>query len=219
MWSYDSWGNPIEREVNPAYGTVEQPFTWNGAYGYEWDCFANTNLYHVGAREYDPRTARWLQRDPIDVAGRHPNGYLYCGNEPVNDVDPTGMDTHVYEFAEYILVVTTIQFRGPNANQANCERVVNSMLLMWNQQFTSEGKPVIFFIDWEIGGKEKPSYDQVWMVSGKARSYVHGKPVIPNPLWIPPPFYPPLRPNQQHTCLTYSVNAPPCACEAHPLQG
>ncbi|GBC93535.1 hypothetical protein HRbin15_02034 [bacterium HR15] len=65
VWSYDSWGNPIEREVNPAYGTVEQPFTWNGAYGYEWDCFANTNLYHVGAREYDPRTARWLQRGPF----------------------------------------------------------------------------------------------------------------------------------------------------------
>jgi hypothetical protein len=114
------------------------------------------------------------------------------------------MDTHVYEFAEYILVVTTIQFRGSNANQANCERVVNSMLRMWNQQFTCEDKPVIFTIDWEIGGKEKPSYGQVWMVSGKARSYVHGEPVIPSPLWIPPPFYPPIRPNQQHTCYLYS---------------
>jgi len=30
-------------------------------------------LYHIGAREYDPRTARWLQCDPIDVAGGHPN--------------------------------------------------------------------------------------------------------------------------------------------------
>jgi RHS repeat-associated protein len=40
---------------------------YNGAYGYEYIPF--TGLYHVGAREYDPRTARWLQRDPIDVAG------------------------------------------------------------------------------------------------------------------------------------------------------
>ena len=46
---------------------IEQPFLWNGAYGYEYIPF--TGLYHVGAREYDPRTERWLQRDPIDVAG------------------------------------------------------------------------------------------------------------------------------------------------------
>jgi len=31
-------------------------------------------LYHVGARAYDPRTARWLQRDPIDAGGGDPSG-------------------------------------------------------------------------------------------------------------------------------------------------
>ena len=51
----------------PLAQRIEQPFLWNGAYGYEYIPF--TGLYHVGAREYDPRTARWLQRDPIDVAG------------------------------------------------------------------------------------------------------------------------------------------------------
>jgi hypothetical protein len=48
-------------------------------------------LYHVGAREYDPRTARWLQRDPLDVAGGHPNVYVYSENEPVNLADPSGL--------------------------------------------------------------------------------------------------------------------------------
>jgi len=48
-------------------------------------------LFHVGAREYDPRTARWLQRDPIGVGGGHANVYLYCGNEPVNSKDPSGL--------------------------------------------------------------------------------------------------------------------------------
>jgi hypothetical protein len=41
----------------------------------------------VGAREYDPRTARWLQRDPIDAASGDPNLYRYCGNEPVSSWD------------------------------------------------------------------------------------------------------------------------------------
>jgi RHS repeat-associated protein len=90
LWTYDSWGNPIAHEVNPAHGAVAQPFTWNAAYGYEWDCFAGTGLYHVGARAYDPRTARWLQRDPIDAASGDPNLYRYAGNDPVNQIDPDG---------------------------------------------------------------------------------------------------------------------------------
>ena len=48
-------------------------------------------LYHVGARAYDPRTARWLQRDPIDAASGDPNLYRYCGNDPINRADPSGL--------------------------------------------------------------------------------------------------------------------------------
>jgi hypothetical protein len=46
----------------------------------------------VGARAYDPRTARWLQRDPIDAASGDPNLYRYCGNDPINLADPSGLD-------------------------------------------------------------------------------------------------------------------------------
>ncbi len=46
----------------------------------------------MGAREYDPRTGRWLQKDPIDVASGDPNLYRYCSNDPVNEADPEGLD-------------------------------------------------------------------------------------------------------------------------------
>ncbi|PMB17292.1 RHS repeat-associated core domain-containing protein [Fischerella thermalis] len=54
--------------------------------------FGILSLFRVSTREYDPRTARWLQRDPIDVAGGHPNVYLYCLNQPVTRTDPSGQD-------------------------------------------------------------------------------------------------------------------------------
>ncbi|GIV08780.1 MAG: hypothetical protein KatS3mg019_0871 [Fimbriimonadales bacterium] len=82
---YDSWVNLLART-----GTTQQPFTWNGAYGYEY--VPATGLYHVGAREYDPRTCRWLQRDPIDAASGDPNLYRYAGNDPINQVDPDGTE-------------------------------------------------------------------------------------------------------------------------------
>ncbi len=46
----------------------------------------------MGARAYDPRTARWLQRDPIGAASGDPNLYRYCGNDPINQVDPDGTE-------------------------------------------------------------------------------------------------------------------------------
>ncbi|MEQ9499777.1 MAG: RHS repeat-associated core domain-containing protein [Deltaproteobacteria bacterium] len=48
-----------------------------------------TGLLHFGARDYDPRTTRWLQVDP---AGRllAPNGYGYSNSDPINFVDVDG---------------------------------------------------------------------------------------------------------------------------------
>ncbi len=83
-YDYDSWGNLLNS------GVPSQPFLWNGAYGYEY--IPATGLYHVGAREYDPRTGRWLQRDPSDAESGDPNSYRFCGNDPVNQVDPDGED-------------------------------------------------------------------------------------------------------------------------------
>ncbi|GMU32262.1 MAG: hypothetical protein AMXMBFR20_01350 [Planctomycetia bacterium] len=46
---------------------------------------------HVGERYYDPACGRFVQRDPIGIAGGW-NVYAYVGNEPVKWMDPTGLD-------------------------------------------------------------------------------------------------------------------------------
>ena len=59
-----------------------------GFAGYMWDPFLK--LYHVRHRVYDPMGGRWLQRDPIGMAGGW-NLYQYCGGEPWGFVDPSGL--------------------------------------------------------------------------------------------------------------------------------
>ncbi|MFN8816530.1 MAG: RHS repeat-associated core domain-containing protein, partial [bacterium] len=60
-----------------------------GFAGYMWDPFLK--LYHVRHRVYDPMGGRWLQRDPIGMAGGW-NLYQYCGGEPWGYVDPMGLE-------------------------------------------------------------------------------------------------------------------------------
>ena len=52
-----------------------------------------SGLMHYRARSYDPRTGRFVQRDPLDsISGADlPKGYSYVGQSPLNAVDPQGL--------------------------------------------------------------------------------------------------------------------------------
>ena len=63
------------------------PFRWQT----KWYDTASEQ-YYFGYRHYDPRTGRWLSRDPMGEAGGF-NLYGYCGNDPVNRHDALGLDT------------------------------------------------------------------------------------------------------------------------------
>ncbi len=76
-YRYDSFGNILNQT-----GTLEQPFTFTGR---EFD--EETGLYYYRARYYDPRIGRFLQQDPI----WNNNLYSYCGNNPLNLIDPYGL--------------------------------------------------------------------------------------------------------------------------------
>ena len=48
-----------------------------------------TGLIYLRARYYDPTTAQFLTRDPLDASTR--SAYGYVGNDPLDGSDPSGM--------------------------------------------------------------------------------------------------------------------------------
>ena len=67
---------------------------WRSHTGYVGGTDDNTTgLTHLGAREYDPSTGRFLSADPVlDLTDPlQANGYNYANNNPVTHADPTGL--------------------------------------------------------------------------------------------------------------------------------
>ena len=81
---YNAYGVPIT-----STGSTLNPFRYGGKYGYYWD--EKTGLILAGFRWYSPHLMRWLSRDPIGYEGGV-NLYGYVEQNPVNYIDPDGLD-------------------------------------------------------------------------------------------------------------------------------
>lgn len=87
---YDSLNNVTESGYTNHIGVVN-PWRYRGYY---FD--ADTQLYYLQTRYYDPYMGRFLNTDSVDYADPSSfnglNLYAYCGNNPVMRVDPTGLE-------------------------------------------------------------------------------------------------------------------------------
>jgi RHS repeat-associated protein len=78
-YAYDPWGNTTST------GPLAATNPWTYATGYTDTA---TGYLKLGARYYNPTTARFTQPDP---SGQEPNTYNYASCNPTNNTDPTGL--------------------------------------------------------------------------------------------------------------------------------
>jgi RHS repeat-associated protein len=81
-YDYEPYGNPTQ-----APSDARQPdFRYAGLFYHQ-----DSGLYLANYRAYDPRSARWLSRDPIGEDGGL-NLYTYADVNPLSNIDPDGTD-------------------------------------------------------------------------------------------------------------------------------
>ena len=79
---------------NDDYGdqlSATGPLAEENTFRYTGEQFdAETGMYYLRNRYYQPEFGRFLQRDPIRY-GSGPNMMAYCSGDPINNVDPSGL--------------------------------------------------------------------------------------------------------------------------------
>jgi RHS repeat-associated protein len=90
IYTYDAFGKRLTGS-GPYWDTQENvynPFQFTGQW-YDTEI----GQYYLRARQYDPQLARFTSRDPVFGGYEDPmslHRYLYCWNNPVNNVDLDG---------------------------------------------------------------------------------------------------------------------------------
>lgn len=85
---YESFGEARTKGEKPGSAQYTSA-QWNGG-----DALAAFGVSQLGARLYDPVIGRFLSRDPLLLprTAASTNPYAFAANDPVNRLDPTGLD-------------------------------------------------------------------------------------------------------------------------------
>ncbi|MGH2485795.1 MAG: RHS repeat domain-containing protein, partial [Ktedonobacterales bacterium] len=89
-YTYDAWA-VVTSDTESFPNGWHNPYLYDGRDGARYD--VETGLYWLAVRAYDPTLGRFLSRDPLGRAplfGWADQPYVYAGNNPLVNVDPSG---------------------------------------------------------------------------------------------------------------------------------
>ncbi|GAA4887159.1 polymorphic toxin-type HINT domain-containing protein [Streptomyces coeruleoprunus] len=123
-----------------------QPTSWTGERGFAGGTKDTTGLTHLGARDYDPITGRFVSADPIaDLKDpQQINGYAYSNNNPVTFADPDGkwlaaMIKIIKAVVRYIAAAKHPSYRQNSASRASRNGSRTGLSASGSASYTSGG--------------------------------------------------------------------------------
>ena len=125
------------RNVTDKYGAVQSSYDYDAfgspylgnldndmSFGYTGKAYdAGTGLYDYGFRDYSPNSARFTTVDPIRDGS---NWFSYVVNDPVNYVDPLGLETAISKdiketLSDFKSAIANLLFPGEITNETTYE--------------------------------------------------------------------------------------------------
>ena len=120
--TFDAYGR-----LTGSSGSVPNPFGYAGQYS-----DAESGFQYLRARYYDPATAQFLTRDPLEAITRSPYAYVY--GSPLNGTDPSGL----FGIPEWVPVVggKCVDIADPNCDSPGIGSAVPDCLA-WQEDCES----------------------------------------------------------------------------------
>lgn len=147
--------------------------------------------YDYGARQYDPTAPRFTTPDPLAEKYYGWNAYVYCKNNPVNRIDPNGMEDYfnlngdfIYHEGDnndkYYVINTSLdehEIRQSVADNnfvlAPNQDVIDKMDILFNNSDNGSKIEQGFnvYVDNELGGIQDGLENEISLVSGEGKLY------------------------------------------------
>jgi RHS repeat-associated protein len=99
----DASGNVVKRIDYDSFGNIiaDTDSSFSVPLGFAGGLHdRDIGLVRFGLRDYDPDTGRWTAKDPIGFAGGDTDLYGYVQNNPVNSIDPLGLEVLLAEYSQ-----------------------------------------------------------------------------------------------------------------------
>jgi len=142
-YTYNPFGEMLASECNE---TVYNPFKFTGQW---YD--SEIGQYYLRARMYDPVLMRFTARDTEDCDEQEPlalHRYLYCGNDSINCVDPTG--EYLIPIAKALLDATTNYAAGLTVATIGAENLNFDLIIAGS--FIQQMSGLVFAISYATHG-------------------------------------------------------------------